>query len=101
MLKVSSIQTANDLRDSVKNCSVYQIFHQKEKNSILWQEQWDVVKEQLEMMLKSDLSYHTDSYIEEWLAMTNEFGYTILYRNQILDNQIHVQFFAIDSMTSA
>ena len=97
MSKLSSIHTPSDLRASIQNCSEYEIFHQKEKNSMIWQEQWDLVREYLENMLNSDLNYHSDSHIDGWLNMANEFGYTILYRNQILDNRIQVQFFAIDS----
>jgi hypothetical protein len=95
-IKVTPIRTVSDVRNSVVDGYDYTITDSKIRKNFLWQEQWDVVKGELEHMLQIDPLVLSDEHIECWLCMIKKFGYAFYFKKELNGERITVQYFGSD-----
>ncbi|MBL4610681.1 MAG: hypothetical protein JKY58_08365 [Pseudomonas sp.] len=94
--KLTPILTVSDVRDSVVGCYDYIISDIKVRKAILWQQQWDVVKSELDYILQMNPSLLSDNHIENWLYMTREFKYSFYFQKELTKEQRTVHYFGTD-----
>ena len=93
---LTPILTVSDVRDSVVGCYDYIISDIKVRKAILWQQQWDVVKSELDYILQMNPSLLSNNHIENWLQMTREFKFSFYFQKKLTNEQRTVHYIATD-----
>lgn len=94
--KTFPIEICTHLRKSLENREQYTLSLYRDSRIIPFKECWDVVREQLYLMIGSGIEDISDEQINHWIATAHELGFQFYYQHQQADGKQVVNYIAVE-----